>query len=163
MVNVSTMRKHLQPFLWKLRNLEGDPHAIALGFAIGVFVGVTPTIPFHTVLAVALAFLFKGSKAAAAIGVWFSNPITIPLFYFLSYRIGITLFQLSPFDAHPRTVFELLKMGADLTAAMITGGILLGVFPGIVAYFAIRRLVFRHQSRKKRFLHDVPLSEKKSR
>jgi uncharacterized protein (DUF2062 family) len=125
----------------KAKRLEGDPHFIALGFALGVFVGVTPTIPFHTVLAVSLAFLFKGSKAAAAIGVWIGNPITIPFFYLLSYRIGTLVFVLSPFDAQPRTIFDLMKMGMDLTAAMVAGGVILGIVPGGIAYWVAWWLV----------------------
>ena len=38
--------------------------------AIGVFIGITPTIPLHTILAVSLALLVRGSKLAAALGVW---------------------------------------------------------------------------------------------
>ncbi len=62
------------------KNLKGDPHYIALGMAIGVFVSITPTIPFHTVIALAMVIALPGSKAAAALSVWFSNPITIPFF-----------------------------------------------------------------------------------
>ena len=65
-MNIYTkINNRIRDFILKAKRLEGDPHFIALGLAIGVFVGFTPTIPFHTVLAVALAFLFKGSKAAA--------------------------------------------------------------------------------------------------
>ena len=133
----------------KVKRQEGNPHFIALGFALGVFVSVTPTIPFHTVFAVGLAFLFKGSKAAAALGVWFSNPLTIPLFYFLSYRLGAFLFGVSFSDTHPHTILELMKMGLDLTLAMVAGGVLLGILPGIAAYFVMRRLIRRWQKKRK--------------
>jgi len=148
LMNVSqNIKDRLRIFYQKVKRLEGDPHFIALGFAIGVFVGMTPTIPFHTVLAVVLAFLFKGSKAAAAIGVWFSNPVTIPLFYFLSYRVGTFFFNLTPFDARPHTVLELMKMGTDLTVAMVSGGMILGILPGVAAYWFARWFVIRrHRS-----------------
>ncbi len=144
------IRSDAKNLLLKIRHLEGDPHFVALGLAIGVFVGVTPTIPFHTVLAVAFAALFKGSKAAAAIGVWFSNPVTIPVFYFFSYRTGIFLFGISsPLDAHPRSVLELMKVGLDLTAAMIAGGAALGVVPGLVAYFTVKGVLARWQEKRR--------------
>ena len=75
-----TLKEISRRSLARIKELNGDPHYVALGMAIGVFVGVTPTIPFHTALALGLSFIFRGSKAAAAIGVWFSNPITIPFF-----------------------------------------------------------------------------------
>ena len=40
---------------------------MAMGTAVGVFVAFTPTIPFHTILTIALAFVFRGSKPAALI------------------------------------------------------------------------------------------------
>ena len=35
----------------KFIRLKGDPRSLALGTAIGVFVGLTPTIPLHTIAA----------------------------------------------------------------------------------------------------------------
>ncbi|MEJ2430554.1 MAG: DUF2062 domain-containing protein, partial [Deltaproteobacteria bacterium] len=63
-------RYYWQEFCRQLKELRGKPHEISLGMAIGVFIAVTPTIPFHTVLAVSLAALLRGSKLAAALGVW---------------------------------------------------------------------------------------------
>lgn len=118
--------------------------------AIGVFISVTPTIPFHTVIALALAFILRGSKAAAAIGVWFSNPVTIPLFYKGSYDVGISILGNSaPFGTEYESILELLKLGADITIAMITGGIILGILPGIAAYFITRRIFIKLRFRKK--------------
>ena len=127
----------------RILSLQGKPHYIAMGMAIGVFVGVTPTIPLHTVIAVALAFVLKGSKPAAIIGVWVGNPLTIPFFYLGSYKIGVLLLGKSiPFDLKYESVSELMKLGLDATLAMIAGGVVLGVVPGVAAYF-ITRKVFR--------------------
>jgi len=144
------LREKIQHFITRFKQLNGDPHYVALGMAIGVFISVTPTIPFHTVIALALAFILRGSKAAAAIGVWFSNPITIPLFYKGSYDVGISILGNSaPFGTEYESILELLKLGADVTIAMITGGIILGILPGIAAYFTTRRIFIRLRLRKK--------------
>ncbi len=144
------LREKIQHFITRFKQLNGDPHYLALGMAIGVFISVTPTIPFHTVIALALAFILRGSKAAAAIGVWFSNPITIPLFYKGSYDVGISILGNSaPFGTEYESILELLKLGADITIAMITGGIILGILPGIAAYFITRRIFIRLRLRKK--------------
>jgi len=144
------LRKKIQHFITRFKQLNGDPHYVALGMAIGVFISVTPTIPFHTVIALALAFILRGSKAAAAIGVWFSNPVTIPLFYKGSYDLGISVLGNSaPFSTEYESILELLKLGADVTIAMITGGIILGILPGIAAYFITRRIFIKLRLRKK--------------
>jgi len=62
--------KHkIRELVTQLKELQGDPHYIAMGMAIGAFIAITPTIPFHMVIAVALAFVFRCSKVAALIGV----------------------------------------------------------------------------------------------
>ncbi|MCK4619057.1 MAG: DUF2062 domain-containing protein [Deltaproteobacteria bacterium] len=144
------LREKIQHFITRFKQLNGDPHYVALGMAIGVFISVTPTIPFHTVIALALAFILRGSKAAAAIGVWFSNPITIPLFYKGSYDLGVSILGNSaPFSTEYESILELLKLGADVTIAMITGGVVLGILPGIAAYFITRRIFIKLRLRKK--------------
>jgi len=144
------LREKTQHLITRFKQLNGNPHYVALGMAIGVFISVTPTIPFHTVIALALAFILRGSKAAAAIGVWFSNPITIPLFYKGSYDLGISILGNSaPFSTEYESILELLKLGADVTIAMITGGVILGILPAIAAYFITRRIFIKLRLRKK--------------
>lgn len=140
---------NIREFVERVKKLEGDPHYIAMGMAIGVFVGITPTMPFHTVIAVALAFILRGSKAAAAIGVWFCNPLTAPFFYLGSYKVGMFIFGNSaPFDIKYESILELIKLGMDVTMAMIAGGIILGILPGIVAYFITRKIIATIRSRR---------------
>jgi uncharacterized protein (DUF2062 family) len=136
------LKELLSPHYWwqefkrQLRELRGKPHKISLGVAIGVFIAITPTIPFHTVLAVALAALLRGSKLAAALGVWVSNPLTIPFFYYGSYRVGRFVLGypqlVLPADY---SLISLMKMGKHVTVAMLHGGVLLGILPGLLAYF----------------------------
>jgi uncharacterized protein len=144
------LREKIRQLITRFKQLNGDPHYVALGMAIGVFISVTPTIPFHTVIALFLAFILRGSKAAAAIGVWFSNPVTIPLFYKGSYDVGVSILGNSaPFSTEYESILELLKLGADVTIAMITGGIILAIVPAIAAYFITRRIFIKLRLRKK--------------
>ena len=131
--------------------LNGEPRYVAMGMAIGVFVSATPTIPFQTFIAVALSFIMRGSKAAAAIGVWLSNPITFPVFYLASYKTGTFLFGISTvhdFSGQPAS--DLLKLGFDITLAAIAGGIFIGIFLAIGAYFITSKIVTKIRSREKR-------------
>lgn len=142
-------KENIRQVITRFKELQGDPHYIAMGMAIGVFVSITPTIPFHTVIAIALSFLLNGSKIAAAIGVWFSNPITIPFFYLGSYKTGLFVFGISvPFDIKYESITELMKLGINATCIMITGGIVLGIVPGIAAYFITRKIVVQIRSQR---------------
>jgi len=140
---------NLREFVERVKTLQGDPHYIAVGMAIGVFIGITPTMPFHTVIAIALAFIFRGSKAAAALGVWFCNPVTAPFFYLGSYKAGMFILGHSaPFDIKYESILELVKLGMDVTIAMIIGGVILGILPGIAAYFITRKIITTIRSRR---------------
>lgn len=143
-------RGNIRAFLDRVKNLKGDPTYVAKGMAIGVFIGVTPTIPFHTAIALALAFIFKASKPAAIVGVWFSNPVTIPLLYFGSYKVGTLLFRIEiSVDLKGMPISEILEMGAEVTAAIMCGGIIIGIPFGIAAFFITRSVFHRLQLRRK--------------
>ncbi|MCJ7771816.1 MAG: DUF2062 domain-containing protein [Desulfobacterales bacterium] len=142
-------RQKFRNFINKAKTLQGDPTYIAKGLAIGVFVGITPTIPLHTGIAIALAFIFKASKPAAVIGVWSGNPVTIPFIYFGSYKIGMLLTGKSAtLDNNYMTIQELLQQGIDTTIAMILGGVILGILPAIAAYFITRNVFTVIRERK---------------
>lgn len=142
-------RQKFRDFIQKVKTLQGDPTYIAKGIAIGVFVGITPTIPLHTGIAIILAFIFKASKPAAVIGVWSGNPVTIPFLYFGSYKIGMFLTgSTATLDNNYWTIQELLQLGIETTIAMILGGAILGIIPAIVAYFITRNIFTAIRARK---------------
>ena len=144
------LKGKIRTFLDRVKKLERDPTYVAKGMAIGVFIGVTPTIPFHTAIAIALAFIFKASKPAAIVGVWFGNPVTIPLFYFGSYKVGALLFRLDiSADLKGMPISEIFEMGAEVTAAIMCGGIIIGIPFGIAAFFITRYMFHRLQIRRK--------------
>jgi uncharacterized protein len=136
---------------WKnrVKNFQGDPHFVAMGMAIGVFVAATPSMPFQTAIAVALAFILRSSKAAAAIAVWLSNPITFPVFYLASYKVGTFLFGISAaYDPGGEPV-DILKLGAEVTIAAVTGGIIIGLCLAIATYFVTRKIYTKIRSCEK--------------
>jgi len=143
------LKQKTAQFIERIKQMKGDPHYIAAGMSIGIFIGITPTFPFHTVLALALAYVLKASKAAAALGVWIGNPLTIPFIYLGSYKTGALILGTSiPFDAKYTTFTELTKLGLNATLALLTGGIVIGILPAAAAYFITRRLVKKIRSKR---------------
>jgi uncharacterized protein (DUF2062 family) len=144
------MQINVKQFIKRCKRLKGDPHYIGLGMGIGIFVSFTPTLPFHTLIAVALAILLRGNKIAAAIGVWFSNPLTIPFFYLATYKIGTMLLGNSkPFDTKYESIKDLLALGWDATLSMMVGSFILGVPFGFAAYFITKKIFLVIQTRRK--------------
>ena len=72
-------------YLNKTRERHEDPRYVALGFGIGVFVGLTPTLGIHTPLSLGLTLLFRASPIAALVGNWICNPITVVPIYLVDY------------------------------------------------------------------------------
>ncbi|MDY0132966.1 MAG: DUF2062 domain-containing protein [Desulforegulaceae bacterium] len=153
--------KRFQKFLWKLATLDGSAENIARGVAAGTFISFSPLVPFHTILGITLAFFVKGSKRAAMIAVWLSNPITIPLFYAASYYTGISLLGFEHADIG--ILYELIdiigskiKLGIKIEQiqillesemyifySMLFGGVVLGLPSAIASYFISKYWVKR--------------------
>ena len=135
-------KENIERVITRLKQLQGDPHNIAMGMGLGIFVCATPTFPFQTFLAIALAFIFRGSKAAAIIGSWLAAPV-IPFFYIGSYKLGTFLLGYSiPTALDSLSISKLMDMGWSVAFAMITGGAIIGLFPGIAGYL-ITYIIFK--------------------
>ena len=148
---MSTAKQKIRTYIARIKALQGDPHYVAKGMATGVFIGITPTIPFHTAIALALAFIVRGSKPAAVIGVWVGNPVTIPFLYMGSYKLGAFLLNTSaPFDANFQSLSELAELGLEVTLALMTGGVILGIPFGIAAYFITLKIFKTLRARKRK-------------
>ena len=86
-MNISLPRT-IKYYALKFKRLRGDPHSLALGTAIGIFIGISPTIPLHTVAIIGAALLLRASTIAALISASVvSNPLTMVPQYYLCWLI----------------------------------------------------------------------------
>jgi hypothetical protein len=65
---------------------------LARGVAVGLLVGLTPTVGVQTILMLILAVVFRASFPAAFLVSWISNPFTAPALYFAFNRLGEAVF-----------------------------------------------------------------------
>ena len=72
----------------KLTGIDAEPHQVAMGYALGIFLAATPFIGLKVFIALALTFIFKWNKIAAIFGVFHINLFTGPVFYGFSYIVG---------------------------------------------------------------------------
>ncbi len=148
----------------KFTRLKGDPKSLAVGTALGVLVGITPTMPFHTILILAITFATRSSAIAAIISSWLvCNPFTyIPIYYF-SMVIGniITPYELSwkrvqalmqtlqTHDSFSHTFREILNLGFEAAIVMILGGIILALPFAIASYYISLHLFMKIREKRK--------------
>lgn len=138
------LKKRIREFYEKFISLKGEPATIAAGLAIGVFVGVTPTIPFHTAIIILLGLLFRQNITAACLGSWFiSNPVTIPLLYLSQYELGRILLGMPPcrFEITDYSLGGVAALGWQILLPLQTGGIIMAPFFAVPAYFIAHRMI----------------------
>jgi hypothetical protein len=130
--------------------IRGRPREIALGFALGIFIGMTPTMGIQMPIAIFFAAMFKWSKISAAFGVWITNPLTSPFIYSITYMVGVKLLGVKatlalPDDLTWSIVKEILKNAPAIFGALTVGGIIIGLPLAILSYYLSYAAVNRYQ------------------
>ena len=148
---LSPLKKVYERFI----KIRGEPRKIALGFALGLFVGMSPTMGLQIAIAVFLAALFKWNKISAAIGVWITNPVTAPFIYGTTYLIGAKLLGIrktyvSNSEINLDTITKILHKAPEFFWALIIGGIIIGLPLAIAGYYFSYAAVTRYQEEVKR-------------
>lgn len=133
-----------------LMTIADTPHSIALGSAIGIFFGFTPLWSLKTLLSIAVAWIFKCNKIAAAIAVTLHDIILplMPAIYFWQYRIGMRALHGRP---EHRRAFHHLSFHDFMTWPgfvrvgwpLLVGSLFLAIPSAIVTYLIMRMLVSR--------------------
>src|SRR4051794_10450293 len=133
-----------------LMGIKDTPHSIALGTAIGIFFGFTPLFGFKTLLSIAVAWLFKSNKLAAAIAVTLHDILLplMPAIYLWEYKFGMfALHGHMPEKMGFRHVAlkEYMQWTAFLTVGlpMLIGSLFLALPCALVVYFLLRKLIMR--------------------
>ncbi len=84
-------RQRIPRHLWDFhfRSLRG-------GLCLGVFISLTPTIPFHMLLSTLGAIYFRVNLPVALAAVWITNPLTLyPIFRF-AWKVGAAVHDRVP-------------------------------------------------------------------
>lgn len=73
----------------RLLAIDDPPERTALAFSIGVFIAFSPFLGLHTIMATAIAFLFRFNKIAIYTGTFINNPFfTLVPIIIASYAVG---------------------------------------------------------------------------
>lgn len=134
----------------RLIRVGGDPVHAALGFSLGVFLGVFPTFGLGIPLALVLASFFRWNRVAATVGSLVMNPLTTPFFWSLSGTVGAAIFQ-----ADARKVLASARNGDrihSLTAGAgiyLAGNLVVSLVCSVAAYFLALRAVTLYRQKKR--------------
>jgi hypothetical protein len=136
----------------KLLKGRGSSRQIALGFAIGVFIGVFPTFGLGLILYSGLAIFIKFNLQAAILGgVLSTNPLTTPICIAASYRIGqlITGSRIK-FKIVDNEFIYNLKNFRNFGFNYLTGNFILSLGLAIISYFVVKTMVDEYRKKRKK-------------
>jgi uncharacterized protein (DUF2062 family) len=136
-----------------LVTIADTPHSIALGSAIGIFFGFTPLWSLKTLLSIAVAWVCRCNKIAAAIAVTLHDVLifAMPAVYFAEYKLGLWTLHRPPPAHRIRFHFGLHDyLNWDLFLRVvwpaIIGSLFLAVPSAVIVYFLMRLLISRARS-----------------
>jgi uncharacterized protein (TIGR03546 family) len=129
----------------KILSLDSHPRHIALGFAVGVFISITPFFGIHTPLAIAAAFLFRLNKLTCITGAWINTPLTVIPVLGLSYQLGTALLGNPAGELNIHSLkWAALKVHAE---AIILGSSIIGFISAVAGYFLCYWLIVRFRKK----------------
>ena len=152
-----------------LLHVHDTPERTAAAFALGVFLGFSPFLGLHTIVAIALAFIFNLNRVSVLLGVYSNLPWIIAPYYAFTTMLGsVLLRETAPPDLRERLgdMFELSIRSAEFwhevgrllrpllwpyTLGSLLGAMVLSAVAYRVALaFVIRRRRHHHQANQTR-------------
>ncbi len=157
-------RRLTRYYYLKFTRLQGDPNALAKGTAIGIFLGIAPIMPLHTVSVLVITFLTRTSTIAAMLAtIMVCNPLTYVAQYYFSIVIGNAITPYNFNWERMKSVLDILlakpgfaesiqvlaNIGYEAIIVLLVGGTLLALPFAIVSYFLSLRFFIKVQENKR--------------
>ncbi|MFT7561449.1 MAG: hypothetical protein ACI93R_003376 [Flavobacteriales bacterium] len=131
------------PYLFHLNR-----HSISAAFFVGLFVAFLP-IPGQIPLAAALALLFRCNLPISVTLIWISNPITFPIIFYGTYKIGARILDIPESGFSFAISWEWLKLVfPTIWAPLLLGSLLASLFFSCTGYLAVQWSWRWHIARK---------------
>jgi len=155
---------HIKDLIKRLLHIEDTPERTALAYSIGIFLGFSPFLGFHTLAGLAIAFLFRLNRVAILLGVWTNTPWWFVPYYVLATWIGMRvtgywiewatlkeIFQLGKVEGFMSSDFwKQFASQSGLLLSFLIGSLILCTLLSFVAHPLSLRWIRFYRSRKKR-------------
>jgi uncharacterized protein len=139
---IAKVKKYFQT----ISKIESTPRSIAMGFAIGTFIGIFPTPGFSFFLGILIVMLFKRVNKIALFGalVLFNPLVNIP-FDIASFALGDFIFR----DALIK-VFDIkfLDYAYHFTRRFLVGNIIIASAMSVLNYFIVKNILLNIRSKR---------------
>ncbi len=127
-------------------------HAIAKAFAIGLFCAFIP-VPFQMVLACIFAIIFRSNLPVAVALVWITNPITMPIIFYLAYKLGAVILGVALVNNFNFSFAHLSEIFTIIWQPFLLGCFLFSSVFAVLGYFGVNFIykinIYRYLKAKK--------------
>ena len=133
---IARMRLKLKMML----SLDVSPRVLAKASAFGALIGISPYIGTQTYIALFVSSYFNLPIYPLMIGVYITNPITIPFIFAFTTKVGLMLLGMDSsftFDWDNVTISSLFEAGKTLFIPFIVGTHFVGIVCAFFTYFII--------------------------
>jgi len=122
-----------RPNLWHLNR-----HSVARAMGVGVFCAFLP-IPLQMMVAAGLAIALRANLCISVSLVWLTNPLTMPVVFYCTYRLGAWLMGTPPRQLPEQWTWEWLT-GQLATGwqPFLLGSLVAGLVLATMAYAGTR-------------------------
>ena len=93
-----------------LLHIKDTPERTALAYSVGIFLGFSPFVGFHTLGGIAVAFLFGLNRVAVLLGVWSNTPWWIVPYYVTATWLGVWI---TGFRIEREALQEIIRLGME--------------------------------------------------
>jgi len=168
---MNKLQRRLRYYKLRFLRLKGDPKHIARGAALGIFIGITPTIPLHTIALLIISPLIRANLIAAFLSsVAVCNPLTYFPQYYLSWLIGNALTPYNLTWERIKGVMDIVfsstgtqaklvamsHLGLDTVIVLCLGGVVLALPFTVAAYILTYKLFKKLRRKRGRGVEPLP-------
>ena len=136
-------KERLRDYFYIIFSAKKSEHSIALGFAIGTFFCILPTLGFTIWLFIVMSLIFKRVNKLALFGslvVW--NPLLLFPIYYFAYKLGNLIYGATPVVNY-NVVFTYHIY--NFSRRFLIGSVILAVTISIPIYFLTRFLMKKYK------------------
>lgn len=138
--------KKIKHHFTEVIKLKKSPHSIALGFAIGTFIAIFPTLGLSIILALIIIAIYPKLNKFTLLGaliVW--NPLVTAPIHLLGYKLGTLIFGSTPVIKFNVVVINNLY---NFSRRFLLGVFILSLIISVLSYFIVKGIAQYYQNKK---------------
>lgn len=141
---IFAIKNNLKAWVVEVLKEKREPWEIALGFAIGAFIGTLLTPGFNIILTLVAIALFRINKLSAMAGMTiFANPVVSAVVLLVSFKFGLIMTRTTNINIKAISISTWTSYFKVLVIGNVTLAIAIALISYIIVNFVFKRIEFK--------------------